>query len=156
LFAWLEAVRAQVLPKSPMGEAIGYALNQKAALLRYTEEGFLEIDNNAAERGEKTIAIGRRNWLFFGSEGGGATAAVLFSLTETCQRLGVEPWAYLRDVLDRLSTHPASRIEELLPDRWEALRRAGAIPCGAEEGSVDPGGRRVETEDPRRGIGDSS
>ena len=55
---------------------------------------------------------GRRNWLFFGSEAGGATAAILFSLTETCKRLGVEPWAYLRDVLDRLSTHPASRIED--------------------------------------------
>jgi hypothetical protein len=71
LFAWLEGVRAQVLPKSPMGEAIGYALNHKAALLRYVEQGFLEIDNNASERGEKTIAIGRRNWLFFGSEAGG-------------------------------------------------------------------------------------
>jgi hypothetical protein len=59
LFAWLEGVRAQVLPKSPMGEAIGYALNHKAALLRYTEHGFLEIDNNASERGEKTIALGR-------------------------------------------------------------------------------------------------
>src|SRR4051794_33719688 len=68
LFAWLEGVHAQVLPKSPMGEAIGYALNQKAALMRYTEQGFLEIDNNASERGEKTIAIGQRNWLFFGSE----------------------------------------------------------------------------------------
>ena len=59
LFAWLEGVRGQVLPKSPMGAAIGYALNHKAALLRYTEQGFLEIDNNASERGEKTIAIGR-------------------------------------------------------------------------------------------------
>ena len=123
LFAWLERVRAQVLPRSPMGGAIGYALNNKAALLRYTEQGFLEIDNNASERGEKTIALGRKNWLFFGSEGGGATAAILFSLTETCRRLGVEPWAYLRDVLDRVSTHPASRIDELLPDRWEAIRR---------------------------------
>jgi len=115
LFAWLEGMRAQVLPKSPTGEAIGYALNHKAALLRYTEQGFLEIDNNASERGEKTIAIGRRNWLFFGSEAGGATAAVLFSLTETWRRLGVEPWAYLRDVLDRVSTHPASRIEAYDP-----------------------------------------
>jgi hypothetical protein len=97
LFAWLEGMRAQVLPKSPMGEAIGYALNHKAALLRYTEQGFLEIDNNASERGEKTIAIGRRNWLFFGSEAGGAIAAVLLSLTETCRRLGVEPWRVLTD-----------------------------------------------------------
>src|SRR5262249_21791533 len=123
LFAWLEGVRAQVLPKSPMGEAMGDALNHKVARRRYTERGFSEIDNTASERGEKTIAIGRGNWLFFGSEGGGATAAILFSLTETCKGLGVEPWAYLRDVLDRLSTHPASRIAELLPDHWEAIRR---------------------------------
>ena len=156
LFTWLETVRAQVLPKSPMGEAIGYALNHRAALMRYTEQGFLEIDNNAAERGEKTIAIGRNNWLFFGSEVGGATAAVLFSLTETCKGLGVEPWAYLKDVLDRLSTHPASRIDELLPDRWDALRRAAAIPSGSEAGSADPGGRRAEIEYPRRGLGENS
>ena len=158
LFAWLEGVRGQVLPKSPMGEAIGYALNHKAALLRYTEQGFLEIDNNASERGEKTIAIGRKNWLFFGSEGGGATAAILFSLTETCKRLGVEPWAYLRDVLDRVSTHPASRIEELLPDRWEAIRRGreGTTPAPAADASADPPRRLGETAGPRRGIGDSS
>jgi transposase len=154
LFAWLEGVRAQVLPKSPMGEAIGYALNHKAALRRYTEQGFLEIDNNASERGEKTIAIGRKNWLFFGSEGGGATAAILFSLTETCQRLGVEPWAYLRDVLDRLSTHPASRIEELLPDHWEAIRRnreAAALARPVDR-TADPPDPRAEPEGQRSGI----
>ncbi len=140
LFAWLEGVRAQVLPKSPMGEAIGYALNHKAALLVYTAHGFLEIDNNASERGEKTIALGRKNWLFFGSEGGGATAAILFSLTESCKNLGVDPWAYLRDVLDRVSTHPASRIDELLPDRWEAIRRSreAAKLAGAADASADP------------------
>jgi transposase len=139
LFTWLEGVRGQVLPRSPMGGAIGYALNHKTALLRYTEQGFLEIDNNASERGEKTIALGRKNWLFFGSEGGGATAAILFSLTETCRRLGVEPWAYLRDVLDRVSTHPASRIDELLPDRWEAIRRArdGTTPAPAADASAE-------------------
>jgi transposase len=156
LFAWLEGVRGQVLPKSPMGEAIGYALNHQAALLRYTEQGFLEIDNNASERGEKTIAIGRNNWMFFGSEGGGATAAILFSLTETCKGLGVDPWAYLRDVLDRLSTHPASRIAELLPDHWEAIRRGreGATPTQGAEAPADPPGRRAGPEGPRSGIRD--
>jgi transposase len=156
LFAWLEGLRGQVLPKSPMGEAIGYALNHKVALLRYTEQGFLEIDNNASERGEKTIAIGRGNWLFFGSEGGGATAAILFSLTETCKGLGVEPWAYLRDVLDRVSTHPASRIEELLPDHWEAIRRRrqAATPAEPVDGTdappevgAEPQGERPEIRD---------
>jgi transposase len=154
LLAWLQGVRAQVLPKSPMGEAIGYALNHKAALLRYTEHGFLEIDNNASERGEKTIALGRKNWLFFGSEGGGATAAILFTLTESCKNLGVDPWAYLRDVLDRVSTHPASRIDELLPDRWEAIRRSReaatlARPVG---GTADPPGSGAEPKGVRSGI----
>ena len=84
--------------------------------------------------------------MFFGSERGGATAAILFSLTETCKGLGVEPWAYLRDVLDRVSTHPASRIDELLPDRWEAIRRhrEGATPARGSEASAEPPDPRTE------------
>jgi hypothetical protein len=123
---WLEAERALVLPKSPMGEALGYALRNWAALARYTEAGFLAIDNNAAEREMKRVAIGRKNWLFVGAVAGGKTAAVLLSFTSTCQRLGVEPWAYLRDVLSRLPSLPADRHAELLPDRWQAARRAQA------------------------------
>jgi transposase len=123
---WLEAQRPEVLPKSPMGEAIGYALNNWAALIRYTEEGFLAIDNNASEREMKRIAIGRKNWLTIGSPRGGQTAVVLFSLMSTCQRLGVEPWAYLRDVLTHLPTTPAGSLEDLLPDRWQAARTASA------------------------------
>jgi transposase len=107
---WLLAQRPEVLPKSPMGEAIAYTLNNWEALRRYTEAGFLAIDNNIAEREMKRIAIGRRNWLTVGSPRGGQTAAVLFSFTSTCQRLGVEPWAYLRDVLGRLPIHPAERL----------------------------------------------
>jgi hypothetical protein len=121
---WLQDQRVDVLPKSPMGEAIGYALNNWAALSRYTEAGFLSIDNNVAEREMKRIAIGRKNWLFVGSPKGGQTAAVLFSFTSTCHRLGVEPWAYLQDVLTRLPGLPASQLTELLPDRWQATRRA--------------------------------
>ena len=68
----------------------------------------------------------RKNWLFAGSDNGEKTAAVLMSLCTTCKDLGIDPQAYLRDVLDRISTHPARRIEELLPDRWQALRQAGA------------------------------
>jgi transposase len=96
---WLLAQRPEVLPKSPMAEAMGYALNNWAALVRYTEAGLLAIDNNVAEREMKRIAIGRKNWLTVGSPRGGQTAAVLFSFTSTCQRLGVEPWRYLREVL---------------------------------------------------------
>jgi transposase len=129
--AWLVDQRAQVLPKSPMAEAIGYALNNWTALVRYTEAGFLAIDNNVAEREMKRIAIGRKNWLFFGSDKGGQTAAVLFSFTSTCHRLGIEPWAYLQDVLTRLPALPAERHAELLPDRWQAARPL-TPPTGAD------------------------
>jgi hypothetical protein len=103
-----------------MAEALGYALNQWPALCRYTEQGFLKIDNNLAEREMKRIATGRKNWLFVGSAAGGRTAAVLFSFTFTCQRLLLNPWLYLQDVLARLPTTPASGLVELLPDIWKA------------------------------------
>jgi transposase len=128
---WLEQQRNQdVLPKSPMAEAIGYALNNWTALLRYTEAGFLSIDNNVAEREMKRIAIGRKNWLFVGSANGGRTAAVLFSFTSTCHRLKIEPWAYLQDVLSRLPRISDEHLAELLPDRWQAARhQAAATPA---------------------------
>ncbi len=121
---WLLVQRPEVLPKSPMGEAIGYALNNWEALRRYTEAGFLAIDNNAAEREMKRIAVGRKNWLSIGSPRGGQTAAVLFSFTSTCQRLGVEPWAYLQDILTHLPTTPAGQLGDLLPDHWRAAPTA--------------------------------
>jgi transposase len=123
--AWLEAELPKVLPKSPIGEAIQYALNHWEALKRPLEAGFLELDNGECERAFKPVGIGRRNWLFAGSDKGGQTAAVLMSLCATCKALGIDPQAYLRDVLDRISTHPAKRIAELLPDRWQELRQAG-------------------------------
>jgi transposase len=125
LHAWLEAELPKVLPKSPIGEAIQYALNHWEALKRPLEAGFLELDNGASERAFKPVAIGRKNWLFAGSDNGGETAAVLMSLCTTCKELEIDPQAYLRDVLDRISTHPARRIEELLPDQWQKLRQAG-------------------------------
>src|SRR5438132_5731672 len=130
---WLEAQRPEVLPKSPLGEAFGYALNNWTALVRYTEAGFLAIDNNVAEREMKQIAIGRKNWLFVGSPQGGRTAAVLLSFTSTCRRLGVEPWAYLQDVLTRLPTLPAGQLGDLLPDRWQAacLAKTASPPATA-------------------------
>jgi len=120
--AWLDAERPKVLPKSPFGEAIAYALNHWAALIRPLEAGFLEIDNGASERSMKPIALGRKNWLFAGNDEGGKTAATLMSLCTTCKDFGIDPFAYLRDVLDRVSTHPQSRIEELLPDRWKPAK----------------------------------
>jgi hypothetical protein len=122
---WLEAQRPEVLPKSPIGEAIGYALNNGEALRRcYTEAGFLVIDNNPSVREMKRIAIGRKNWLTVGSPRGGRTAAVLFSFTSTSQRLGVEPWKYLQDALTRLPTTPAGQLGDLLPDHWRAAPTA--------------------------------
>ena len=118
IVAWLDAESREVLPKSPMGLAIAYAQNNLVALQRYLEVGMLEIDNNAAERAIKNVVIGRKNWLFAGSDNGGKTAAIFFSLTVTCKQLGINPWAYLKDLLDRVSTHPAKDINDLLPDRW--------------------------------------
>jgi transposase len=124
IHAWLLQEKGRVLPKSPIGEAIGYALNHWQALERYTEAGWLSIDNNASERGMKPVALGRKNWLFAGSDAGGKTAATLMSLCMTCKNVGVDAFAYLRDVLERISTHPARRIRELLPDQWKAERVA--------------------------------
>ena len=124
--AYLRSEQIQVLPKSPIGEAISYTLNNWSALIRYCEDGELEIDNNGAERSLRGIAVGRKNWMFFGSDRGGRTAAVLTSFITTCKRLHIEPFAYLRDVFERISAHPANRIEELLPDRWQAARSASA------------------------------
>jgi transposase len=115
---WLRAQKEQVLPKSPIAVAINYVLNQWEALQRYTTDGELHIDNNVSERTLKLIGIGRKNWLFLGSDQGGQTAAVLYSFTATCKYLGVDTFGYLRDVLGRLATQPAEQLEELLPHRW--------------------------------------
>jgi len=109
----------EVLPKSPMGQAIGYARGQWQALTRYIEDGLLSIDNNLAERTLRMVAIGRKNWLFVGHDNGGHRAAVIYSLVASCKLCGIDPFAYLRDILARISTHPANRIAELLPRNWK-------------------------------------
>ncbi len=119
---YLLAEQPKVLPKSPIGEAIGYALGNWTALKRYTQDGDLEIDNNGAERSLRGIAVGRKNWMFYGSDKGGQTAAILTSFTATCKRLHIDPFTYLRDVFERISAHPAHRLAELLPDQWKAAR----------------------------------
>lgn len=115
--------KPKVLPKSPIGVAIDYTLSNWEALLRYTEDGDLEIDNNRAERSLRYIVVGRRNWLFYGSDKGGRTGAVLSTLIASCKRLGIEPFAYLRDLFTRISNHPHHRLDELLPDRWLMAQR---------------------------------
>jgi transposase len=116
---WLRNLRERVLPKSPLGEAITYALGNWAALARYTDQGWLAIDNNAAERALRSIVIGRKNWLFAGSERGGRAAAILFSLIASAKRAGLDPFAYLRDLLRRLPSLPHYRIGEMLPNVWK-------------------------------------
>jgi len=119
IHAYLEREQPQVLPKSPEGQAIAYTLSNWKALTRYCEDGDLEIDNNGAERSLRGIAVGRRNWTFLGSDNGGRTAAVLTSLVATCKRLRLDPFAYLRDLFQRIGAHPQSRLAELLPDQWQ-------------------------------------
>ena len=121
---WLDAQKPDVLPKSPLGGAIGYMRNNWEALRRYAGSGYLSIDNNVAERIMKTIATGRKNWLFTGSENGGKTMAILFSVVSSCQRQGHDPFVYLRDVLERLPDLPRDRLAELLPDRWSPPKPA--------------------------------
>lgn len=119
LHALLLATRQTVLPKSPVAAAIGYALNQWKALNRFLEDGRLEIDNNGAERALRGIAVGRSNWLFAGSAEGGRRAAILYSIVETCRRQGIDPYRYMRDVLEKLATWPQRRIAELTPRGWK-------------------------------------
>jgi transposase len=126
--AYLEREQPRVLPKSPEGQAIAYTLSNWKALTRYCDHGDLEIDNNGAERSLRGVAVGRKNWMFYGSDHGGRTAAVLTSLIATCKRLHIDPFAYLRDLFERISEHPKNRLAELLPDQWKAGRQSSA-PC---------------------------
>jgi transposase len=131
--AWLDAEREViVLPRSPMGEAFTYVLNQWDALTTYTTQGFLNIDNNAAERALKRVAIGRKNWLFAGNDAAAENHARLWSLIASCQRHGVDPQRYLTSVLAQLPTATAADHASLLPDAWQT---ASAVTFSAEPAS---------------------
>jgi transposase len=135
---WLEEERPDVLPKSPLGGAFGYMRNNREALERYTGSGYLSIDNNVAEQHMKTIATGRKNWLFTGSEAGGRTMAVLFGVVSSCRRHGHDPFVYLRDVLERLPGHPQDRLADFLPDRWSPPKPADATAGTGSSAAVEP------------------
>jgi len=119
LQAWLIAQRQKVPDGSATARAIDYSLKRWAALVRFIDDGDLPIDNNWVENQIRPIAIGRNNWLFAGSLRAGKRAAAVMSLVHSARLNGNEPYAYLKDVLERLPTHPASRIQELLPHRWQ-------------------------------------
>lgn len=119
---WLQESSLTLLPQSPLGQAVSYALKNWDALNRYTEHGFLDIDNNAAERALRCVAVGRKNWEFAGSDDGGHRAAVFYSLVATCKLHEVDPEAYIADVLMRVATTPRSRIADLFPHNWAKAR----------------------------------
>jgi transposase len=116
--AALDEYSGQTLPKSPMGKAITYSLNQWDALIRYADDPILEIDNNISERTLRMVVIGRKNYMFAGSEAGAWRASIIYSLVASCKLNGIDPFAYFNDVLRRVSTHPANKIDELLPSNW--------------------------------------
>jgi transposase len=112
---------AASLPSEPLAKACGYLTNQREALLRYTADGRLEIDNNTAENWIRPVAVGRNNWMFMGSEDGGKHNAMYLSLVQSCRCNNINPWRYLCDLFSRIMSHPANRVRELLPDVWKPL-----------------------------------
>ena len=112
---WLSGLIGRVSAKSELAQAIGYSLVRWTALTRYVDDGRIEIDNSAAERALRGVALGRNNYLFMGSDAGGERAAAIYSLVETAKLNGLDPEAYLREVFTRIADHPINRIEELLP-----------------------------------------
>jgi transposase len=123
-FAWLKELKPSVVAGTLLAKAVNYSLNQEQALRRYLDDGRLAIDNNNVERALRQVAVGRRAWLFAGSEKGAEIGATLYSLVVSCGELGVDPFEYLRDVIERVSTHPANAVAELTPRGWFAARQA--------------------------------
>lgn len=118
IFSRIRRLRPQFSDAGNMAKAMDYVRNQRKALRQFLREGLAPLDNNACERSIRPVAIGRKNWLFAGSMRGGRAAAVIYTLVESCKLAGVDVLAYLADVLVRVATHPANRIDELLPANW--------------------------------------
>jgi transposase len=121
IFERLEELKVATLPSEPLRKAINYALNQRKALYRYLDDGRLKPDNNTSENAIRPLALGRKNWLFAGSERGARATALFLGLVQSCKACQVNPWEYFNDVLRRIMSHPAKNLRELLPDRWQPL-----------------------------------
>ena len=116
---WVAKIHPQVTPKSPLGKAFTYSLNQWRQLKRFLEDGRVQIDNNGVERELRAVAVGRKNYLFAGSDAAAERAAVLYTVIGTAVLHGAEPMAYVRDLVEKIGgTYPAKQLRELLPDRW--------------------------------------
>ena len=120
---WLDAESLTVLPKAPIADAMNYVRNQWRALTRFLDDARLRLDNNAAERQLRAVAVGRKNWLFAGSEEGAERACVIYSLIASCKMHHVNAFEYLRDVLVRVGSHPARDVLELTPKAWKQTRQ---------------------------------
>jgi transposase len=115
---WLQEDYAQVLPKSPVGKAIAYSLPRWDRLSLYATDGRLQIDNNPVENAIRPVALGRKNFLFAGSNDGGRRLALFYSLLASCKKQRVNRWEYLKDVLERMPKAKMTHLRDLLPDRW--------------------------------------
>ena len=121
----MQRTLAATSAKSDLAKAILYSLKRWVALTRYADDGRIEMDNNAAERESRAVALGRKNWLFAGSDAGGDRAAAMYSLIGSAKLNGLDPQAYLRHVIERIADHPVNRVDELLP--WnvaDAIQRS--------------------------------
>lgn len=118
----------KILPKSELKEAMGYFCGLIPYLKNYTMDAFARLDNNIAERAVRPLAIGRKNWLFFGSPDGGEAGAILFSLVQNCRGLGINPREYLEDIMRRLMGHTSQKLYELLPGEWLKTRSQNHLP----------------------------
>lgn len=129
-FEWVRALSQVMRPQSSLGEAVGYAQSQESRLRLFLEHGELPMHNNLSELMLRQTVVGRKNWLFARSEGGATAAATLYTLIGSCSLQGIDPWVYLRDVIDRLLDHPAKRIHELTPKDWRASRSGHTATAG--------------------------
>jgi len=120
----LENPGRTILPKSPVGKAIGYVLSNWTELTRYLEDGRLEIDNNRIENAIRPVALGRKNRLFAGSHEGAQRLAILYSIFSTCKMNDINPYEYIKDVLDKITDYPSHKIKDLTPVEWKKLRKS--------------------------------
>jgi len=124
LVAWMRSERPKLARGSDVAKAMDYMLKRWPAFTRFLDDGRICLSNNAAERGLRGIALGRKSWLFAGSDRGGIRAAAMYSLIVTAKMNEVDPQAWLADVLARIAAHPANRLDELLPWNWRTATAA--------------------------------